>query len=245
MKTVIIVQARMTSTRLPGKVLKEVLGKPLLQYQVERLRQVKLADEIIIATTINMTDQPIVEFCEQFGIPYFRGSEKDVLSRYYYAAKDAHADVIVRITADCPVIDPQVIDKVVSYYYSHQADYDYVSNALTSTYPIGMDTEVFSYKVLHEAYCEAREQPDREHVTPFIYRQPDRYRLANVAYERNESFRRLTVDTIEDFELIKRIIEVLYPINPQFLLEDILEILQCNIEWSLINSKVKQKKYYE
>ncbi|NEO63206.1 MAG: NTP transferase domain-containing protein, partial [Moorea sp. SIO4G2] len=163
MKLVIIVQARMTSTRLPGKVLKQVLGKPLLDYQIERLRRVKLADEIVIATTINQTDEPIVELCNSISIPYFRGSEEDVLARYYGAAVEHQADVVVRVTSDCPLIDPQVIDQVIQFYLDHQGEYDYVSNSLQRTYPRGMDTEVFSFAALDEAFHEASAQPDREH----------------------------------------------------------------------------------
>lgn len=241
MKTVIIVQARMTSTRLPGKVLKKVLGKPLLEYQIERLKRVNLADEIVIATTINSTDLPIVELCNRLSIPYFRGSEDDVLARYYGAAKEHHADVVVRITSDCPLIDPQVIDKVIQFYLEHRYEYDYVSNCLERTYPRGMDTEIFSFIALHQAFVEATAQPEREHVTPFIYMHPERYRLTQVIYSENQSSHRWTVDTPEDFELIKRIIEVLYPQTTKFTLEDCLYLLNLYPDWSLINAYVEQK----
>ncbi|NLX01599.1 MAG: NTP transferase domain-containing protein, partial [Syntrophomonadaceae bacterium] len=168
MKTVIIDQARMTSTRLPGKVMKEVLGKPLLEYQIERLKRTNEADELVIATTTNNTDQPIVEICKRLGVAYYRGSEEDVLSRYYEAATKFGADVVVRVTSDCPLIDPTVVDKVIKHYKDNWDKYDYVSNTLTRTYPRGMDTEVFSYKVLQEVYYNAQEQPEREHVTPYI-----------------------------------------------------------------------------
>ncbi|HBQ25201.1 MAG TPA: acylneuraminate cytidylyltransferase, partial [Syntrophomonas sp.] len=168
MKTIIIVQARMTSTRLPGKVLKEVLGKPLLEYQIERLRQVRLADELVIATTTNDTDQPIVELCEHLGGAYYRGSEEDVLSRYYEAATQFKADAVVRVTSDCSLIDPGVMDEVIGLYINNRDNYDYVSNTLERTYPRGLDTEVFSMAALEKAYKEAGEQPDREHVTLFM-----------------------------------------------------------------------------
>lgn len=245
MKTVIIVQARMTSTRLPGKVLKKVLDKPLLEYQVERLRRVKLADEIVIATTINETDEPIVQLCNSLSIPYFRGSEEDVLSRYYETAKAHQANAIVRVTSDCPLIDPEVINRVIKFYIDHQTKYDYVSNCLERTYPRGMDTEVFSFKALQEAFLEATALPEREHVTPFIHRQPQRYRLASVNSSENQSHHRWTVDTSEDFELIKRIIEAIYPKLPGFALTDCLNLLQKNPTWSNINANVEQKKYGE
>ncbi|MBL1198520.1 MAG: acylneuraminate cytidylyltransferase [Nostoc sp. GBBB01] len=241
MKTVIIVQARMTSTRLPGKVLKKVLHKPLLEYQIERLKRVKLADEIVIATTKNTKDLPIVELCDRLLIPYFRGSEEDVLARYYHTAKEHRADVVVRVTSDCPLIDPQLIDKVIQFYIEDK--YDYVSNSLERSYPRGMDTEVFSFLALHQAFVEATAQPDREHVTPFIYMHPERYRLGNVVYSENQSLHRWTVDTADDFELIKRIIEALYPQIPKFSLEDCLDLLRQYPHWSLTNAHVEQKQY--
>ncbi|CAD5937734.1 cytidylyltransferase domain-containing protein [Planktothrix agardhii] len=243
MKTVIIVQARMTSTRLPGKVLKQVLGKPLLEYQIERLQRVKLANEIVIATTTNETDEPIVELCNRLAVAYFRGSEDDVLSRYYGAATAHKADLVVRVTSDCPLIDPQVIDTVIDYCLQNQSHYDYVSNSLERTYPRGMDTEVFSFSTLQQAFGEATAQPDREHVTPFIYRQPARYRLGHVIYSEDCSHHRWTVDTPEDFELIQKIIEAIYPRKPNFTLEDCLSLLKKHPEWYIINSHVSQKNY--
>ncbi|WP_255547281.1 cytidylyltransferase domain-containing protein [Oxynema sp. CENA135] len=243
MRIVIIVQARMTSTRLPGKVLKQVLGKPLLEYQIERLRRVKLADEIVIATTTNQTDDPIVNLCDRLSVAYFRGSEQDVLERYYQAATAHKADVVIRVTSDCPLIDPQVINQVIDYYLQSQSNYDYVSNSIKRTYPRGMDTEVFSYSVLEQAFLEATAQPDREHVTPFIYRQPQRYRLGHVTYSEDCSHHRWTVDTPEDFELIKKIIETVYPNEPYFTLEDCLGLLQQHPDWYFINSHIEQKNY--
>lgn len=242
MKTVIIVQARMTSTRLPGKVLKTVLGKSLLEYMIERLSRVKLADEIVIATTTNSTDQPIINLCEKLSVSHYRGSEEDVLARYYGAATEHKADVVVRVTSDCPIIDPQVIDEVIQRYLDLK-QYDYVSNGLSRSFPRGMDTEVFSYAALQEAFLEAAEQPDREHVTPFIYRHPERYRLANVLYAQDQSRHRWTVDTMEDFVLIREIIEALYSINPEFSLADVLALMEKNPDWSMINAHVEQKQY--
>lgn len=243
MKKAIIIQARMTSTRLPGKVLKPVLGKPLLLYQLERLKRVKLQDEIIVATTTNREDEPIVEFCDKQLIPYFRGSEEDVLSRYFEAAKEYGVDVIVRITSDCPLIDPQVIDEIITYYSHPQKKNDYVSNTLQRTYPRGMDTEVFSFEVLKEVHKIATELPDREHVTPFIYRHPQIFRVANVTYHEDQSKHRWTVDTPEDFELIKRILENLYPQKPTFLLQDCLTVIKENPDWQELNAHINQKEY--
>jgi spore coat polysaccharide biosynthesis protein SpsF len=233
----------MTSTRLPGKVLKAVLGKSLLEYQIERLRRVKLADAVVIATTTNDTDQPIVDLCNQLTVSYYRGSEFDVLERYYQAALRYSIDVIVRVTSDCPLIDPKVINQVIQFYLENLDRYDYVSNTLSRTYPRGMDTEVFSFQSLQEAFQQATTSPEREHVTPFIYCHPQRYRLGEVSYPSNQSAHRWTVDTPEDFQLIRKILEALYPNQPDFTLEDILRLLAKHPDWTLINSHIEQKSY--
>jgi len=241
MKTVIIVQARMTSTRLPGKVLKTVLGKPLLEYQIERLKRIKLADEIVIATTTNDTDQPIVDLCERLSVAYFRGSEEDVLARYYGAAVAYKADVVVRITADCPVIDPKVCDEIIGYFLKHYNEYDYVR---LEKCPRGLDTEVFSFKALAECFKEAAEQPEREHVTTFIYKShAGRYRIKYMDFPEDLSNHRWTVDTLEDFTLIRNIIVELYPLKSKFDYIDILDVMQKHDDWYFINAAVRQKKY--
>lgn len=242
MKVVIIVQARMTSTRLPGKVLKRVLDKPLLEYQMERLQRVKNADEIVVATTINAADDVIIELCKRLRIAYYRGSEQDVLSRYAEAAHEYDADVVVRITSDCPLIDPQVIEQVIQTYLDNSAEYDYVSNCLERTYPRGLDVEVFSGVILYETCEQSTTHLDREHVTSFIYQQPDRYQIINVKYVQNQSRHRWTVDTAEDFLLVRKIIESLYPQRPQFTLEDCLSLLEDNPGWQDINSNIQQKQ---
>ncbi len=241
MKTVIIVQARMTSTRLPGKVLKEVLGKSLLEYQLERLRRCHLQDGIIIATTTNSTDDPIVDFCKKHGVLFFRGSEHDVLSRYHGAAVEAGADVVVRITSDCPLIDPAIVEQVIRYYHDASGAFDYVSNVVDRRYPRGMDTEVFSMEALATAHQEARDPVHREHVTPFIHRQPERFRIGGVTCPQDLSKHRWTVDTQDDFELIRRILEECYPPHPHFTMNDILRAFDHHPEWMAINAHVEQK----
>jgi spore coat polysaccharide biosynthesis protein SpsF len=241
-KTVIIVQARMTSTRLPGKVLKRVLGKPLLEYQIERIKRVKSADEIVVATTVNRADEEIVEFCDRLSLPFFRGEERDVLSRYHAAAKAFQADVVVRLTSDCPVIDPSVVERVLRHYFDHAMECDYVSNCLKRTYPRGMDTDVFPFRILEQAVLEAAGTGEREHVTPFIYRQAHRFRLSNVEYHEDCSRHRWTVDTEEDFVLIRRIIESLYPRDPAFRMEDILALFERDPGLFHLNAHVEQKK---
>nr|WP_092074318.1 glycosyltransferase family protein [Dendrosporobacter quercicolus]NSL49222.1 glycosyltransferase family protein [Dendrosporobacter quercicolus DSM 1736]SDM88319.1 spore coat polysaccharide biosynthesis protein SpsF [Dendrosporobacter quercicolus] len=240
MNIVIIVQARMTSTRLPGKVLKKVLGKPLLEYQLERLSRVENADGIVIATTTNHTDDPVVELCQRLQIPFWRGAEEDVLARYYEAANYFRADVVVRVTADCPVIDPAIVRKAIACYMENKQCYDYVR---LENYPRGLDTEVFPASVLADCYHEASAQPDREHVTPFIYRHPERYRVKKLYCKQDYSHHRWTVDTPEDFELIRRIIAELYSVKPEFGLADMLAVIAEHPYWCEINKAVQQKTY--
>lgn len=240
-RVVMIVQARMGSTRLPKKVLKKVMGKPLLDYQIERLRKVLSVDEIVVATTTNQEDQVLVDFCVSKKIPFFLGSSEDVLDRFYQAAKRFHADVVVRITSDCPLIDPACIEEVIQLYLTHQPPYAYVSNALKRSFPIGMDAEVFSFAALEEAAKEATAPEEREHVTPFIYRHPERYACGIVTHAPNLSHLRLTVDTREDFMLISNILEALYPRTPNFTLDDILKTLKKHPTWPQINAHIPHK----
>ncbi|MBN1213504.1 MAG: glycosyltransferase family protein [candidate division Zixibacteria bacterium] len=243
MKAALIIQARMNSTRLPGKVLKEVLGRPLLFYQLERLRRVCLQDEIIIATTVNKADETIVAFCEKQGVPCHRGSEEDVLARYLETADVFGVSDIVRITADCPLIDPAIIDRVIKVYFDGRGEIDYAANTLERTFPRGMDCEVFSFEVLKEINDRAAEISDREHVTSYIYKHPEKYRLKNIAGDKDHSAHRWTVDTPEDFELIRRMIKELYPVKPAFHMADCLEVLARHPDWIKINQHVKQKAF--
>jgi spore coat polysaccharide biosynthesis protein SpsF len=241
LKVVAIIQPRMNSTRLPGNILYKVMDTELLAYQIERVKRATLIDEIIVATTTNPGDEPIVDLCQKLGIAYYRGSELDVLTRYYEAAAAYRADVIVRLTSDCPVIDPFTIDRVISHYLFHTVHVDYTSNFLNRSYPRGMDTEVFSMEALRIAQHEATLMHDREHVTPYIYTNPDKFALESVHYMTIESHHRWTVDTPEDFQLISKIIESLYPTKPNFTLEDMLALLQEHPEWIEINAFIKQK----
>lgn len=242
MSTVIIAQARMTSTRLPGKVLKTVLGKPLLTYFVERLRRVALADKVVIATTTNTSDEPIVNLCRMMQVSFTRGSESDVLSRYYDAAMVTGANTIVRVTSDCPLIDPLLVDETIRLFHDNSLRFDYVSNSLESKYPLGMGVEVFTMQALKEAHTEGISNAEREHVTPFLYTHPERYRIGGVRSPRDLSQHRWTVDTPEDLELVTRIIQALYPLKPDFDLADILELVAGHPDWPLINAHIRQKK---
>jgi spore coat polysaccharide biosynthesis protein SpsF len=240
-KTVGIVQARMTSTRLPGKILKEVLGKPLLQYELERLRRIPSLDGLVVATTTNADDDPVIALCEKMGVASYRGSEHDVLSRYYEAASARGAESVVRFTADCPLIDPGLSEKVIRFYLDNKDSFGYCC-ADVSSYPRGTDTEIFSFKALAEAHAEGHTPPDREHVTYFIRMRPERYRRWSLTDDRGWGRYRLTVDTPEDFALIKAIIERLYPSNENFTIGDVAALLEREPALAAINESVKQKK---
>ncbi len=241
-RVVIIIQARMTSTRLPGKVMKRVLGKPLLAYLIERVSRVKNAAQLVIATTKNKDDDVITGFCKENRVLVYRGKEHDVLSRFYEAAVTYSADVVVRLTADCPLLDPVIIDSVIAHYLENEGKFDYVSNTQQRTFPRGMDVEVFSFDALAEAFYYSEIEGEREHVTPYIYNNVDKYTLGGVVCEKNLSQYRLTVDTEEDFQLIDKILTTLYPENTTFTMWDVMRLLGRYPEWNKINEDVKQKK---
>lgn len=242
MKVVAITQARMTSTRLPGKVMKIVAGKSLLAHHVERVARAHTIDAVVVATTTNSTDDVIAAWCATEGVACHRGPEDDVLRRYVGAARAHRADVVVRVTSDCPLIDPEVIDRTVSRFIERAGELDYASNRLVQTYPRGLDTEVLSARALFDADREAVEPADREHVTLFVWRQPNRFRLLNVSSGGDYSQHRWTVDTPEDFELVRRMIEDLCPTNPEFGWRDCLACLDRNPDWFALNAHVRQKE---
>jgi spore coat polysaccharide biosynthesis protein SpsF len=231
----------MTSTRLPGKILREVLDKPLLQYELERLKEIPSLDELVVATTVNADDNPVAALCDRLGVPTHRGSEHDVLSRYYEAAVKFRADAVVRFTADCPLIDPDLSDTVIRHYLDNAEDLDYCGTDV-STYPRGVDTEVFSFSALEEAHREGCTPPDREHVTYFIHQRPQRYRIWRERSGRGWGKYRLTVDTPEDFALIREVIGRLYPINDKFRLEDVIALLEDHPNLAELNEMIRQKE---
>ena len=241
-KTAAIIQARMGSTRLPGKVMKDLKGKPVLWHVIERVKQAKNIDQIIIATTTAKRDKIIFKKAKEWGIKAYQGSEEDVLARYYEVANKYEIDTVVRITSDCPLIDPYVIDEIVEYY--NKNNYTLVTNAGSDlnnrTYPRGLDTEVFSFEVLEKAYKNVEKKYQREHVTPYIY---ENYN--DIFYYKNNkdlSNYRLTLDTKEDFELIKILYDKLYQGEHDFYLNEIIEVLNKNKELLKINQKIKQKE---
>ena len=239
--TMIVVQARLGSTRLPGKIFKPVLNKPLLSYQIERLGRVTSVQGIVIATTTNVQDQPIVDYCNHNGLHCISGSEDDVLSRYIAACDVFGLDVVVRVTSDCPLIDPDLIEKGVRHFLEAYETLDYLSICHNRSYPIGMDFEIMRVDALKKAYFEAQTSVEKEHVTPYIWKRPELFRLANMQQSLDESSYRLTVDTQEDYLLIQNILESLYPKNPEFTLKDVMSLLEKHPDWAKSNAHVVHK----
>ncbi len=235
------IEARMASTRLPGKVLADCVGKPMLELMIERLRRVPSLDGIVVATTVNGSDDPVAALAERLGVGCWRGSEEDVLSRVLEAAREHGIDVIVELTGDCPLIDPVVVERVIAEYRERKVDY--VSNVLTRSYPIGMDTQVFSTAVLADVARRTDDAADHEHVSLYIYRHPEIYGLANVSAppELARSELRLTLDTPEDLHVIRSVFEALYPGDPAFSLADILQFLDVSPEVAAVNAAVEHR----
>jgi len=241
MTTIATIEARMTSSRLPGKVLMPCQGQPMLALMVERLRQVPSLDGIVVATTVNQADDPIEALAKELGIGCWRGSEDDVMMRVLDAAKAHGADVIVETTGDCPLIDPAIVETCVRRYF--ELGVDYLSNVLERSFPIGMDTQVFSTAILADAASRTTDPADHEHVSLFIYRHPELYRLANVSAPpgQHDPHLRLTLDTNQDFLLIERIFAALRDGDPHFGLTDILTLLGDHPEWRKINDHVAHR----
>jgi spore coat polysaccharide biosynthesis protein SpsF len=241
MKYLVTIEARMRSSRLPGKVLKPILGRPMLALMIERLQQARTIDGIVVATTINPSDDPIAELAGELEVGCFRGSEEDVLARVLGAARSYGGDVIVETTGDCPLNDPAIVDKVVSDYRIGGADF--VSNTLQYSTPIGTDVRVFSSESLAEINRISKDPADHEHVSLHYWEHPEKYRLRNVAtgLPPEVADLRLTVDTPEDFELVRQVFEELYPVKRIFSLSDILELFRRRPDLPEINRAVRQK----
>lgn len=236
-RVVTIIQARMTSTRLPGKVLAEVMGKPLLAYQIERLRRVRLHDEIAVATTTNHEDDGIVVLAAAMGCKVFRGSEHDLIARYIGAAAVFGADIIHRIGADDPFCDPAVIDACIALLIAGR--YDRVQSF---AYPLGLNPEVFTRAAILRA-DEATEADEREHIGPYWERRPRSFRLGILPGPFDQYHRRVTLDTPEDLEFHRRVLTDLYPVNPQFDTHDLLAYLDAHPEVEAINRHVEQVQW--
>jgi spore coat polysaccharide biosynthesis protein SpsF (cytidylyltransferase family) len=238
MKTLAIVQARMGSSRLPGKVLMDLAGETVLARVIRRSARAALVDQIVVATSSSPMDDAVVSECVRLKVEHFRGSESDVLDRYYRCAQAFCASAVVRITADCPVIDPALVDLTIRAFRRDPCDY--ASNALVPGYPRGLDVEVFTMSALRRAWHEARKPYEREHVTPYFYEHPELFGLVSVNAERDHSDLRWTLDTVEDLELLRAIYARLGE-RDDFCWEDVLQIVEGEPQLSLINSHVVQK----
>jgi len=241
MKIVATIEARMTSSRLPGKVLMEAVNKPMLHHLVTRLRAVPSIDVIVLAITTNSTDDILVSFAESEGIAYFRGSEDNVMERVIGAADSVNADVVVEITGDCPIIDYEVIDQAIRMFLVHDADY--VSNVDVRSYPDGMDVQVFRLDTLKRSASMTTDSLEQEHVTLHIRKHPELFTKLHLVAppEIRWPELRLTLDEMADYELLKRVIEYFGQDYPLFTCLDIVRLLRNNIDWVDINKAVQSK----
>jgi spore coat polysaccharide biosynthesis protein SpsF len=247
-KILLIIQARRGSTRLRDKILLHLYGKELLVRMVERVKASRYGKNVLVATTNNKDDDVIVDICKRKKILFFRGTEFDLLDRHYRASLYFNADVVAKIPSDCPLIDPVIIDKVFDYFFSSEQNFDYVSNLHPATYPDGNDVEVMKFGALESAWENAKEFYQREHTTPYIWDNPDLFKIGNVKWESGLDYsmsHRFTIDYNEDYEFIKKVFEELYPSNPLFGLDDILNLIENQKpELKKINKKYLGVNWY-
>jgi len=230
---IVIIQARMGSTRLPGKILKPILGKPMLALMLERIKKATKPNGMIVATTDKSKDNATANLAEKYGVKIFRGSEKDVLDRFYRTAQETNADTIVRLTGDCPLHDPHVIDEVIERFFSKQCDY----TSTPQNYPEGLDAEVFSFRALEIAWKNGKLPSEREHVSPYIKNHPELF-IIDEQWRRgieDNSSMHWSVDTEADFNFVTKVFEKLYPKNQSFHKEDVLQLLREHPELLEIN----------
>ena len=242
-----IIQARLGSSRLPGKVMLLLAGKPLILRMYERVACSKYAGKIVVAITEEEDDNDLFKLCKQYNIETFRGNTLDLLDRHYEAAKQYGTDAVVKIPSDCPLIDPEIIDKVILYYINNRDKYDFVSNLHPPTYPDGNDVEIMSFEALEKAWINAKKDFEREHTTPYIWENPDKFRIWNVVWEKGFDYsmtHRFTIDYKEDYEFIKRVYDELYHQNNRFGLNDILELLEKKPEIKKINELYAGVNWY-
>jgi len=238
-----IVQVRMGSTRLEHKSLKDICGRPLIWHVVNRLKPSKKIDKIVLATTDNPQDDALERWALDNKIDCYRGKEEDVLDRFYQAAKNFKADIIVRITADDPFKDPAIIDQVIDLFEDDNLDFAY--NNKPATFPEGLDVEVFSFKSLETAWSQAKDSFSREHVTPYFYNNPGMFKRKCLTYPIDLSYLRWTIDTQEDFDMASVVYEELFRLNENFSMSDILSLLERRPEIAQINSKVARSAMYK
>lgn len=241
-KIVCIIQARMGSSRLPGKVIRDLCGKPMIEHIYDRVKKVKLINEVIIATTTSNQDNILCNVLEQKNIKYYRGSEDDVLGRYTEVAKKTKADIIIRITGDCPLVDPMLINDVIKRFL--EKEYDYMSPKSECGLIRGLDTEIFTFDALKKADVLAKDNVSREHVTLYMYRNPDKFKIGlfPIPAHLNNTQIRLTVDEIQDYRLINTIYNILYEEEEIIKIQDVLELLYARKDLIDMNVEVKQKK---
>jgi spore coat polysaccharide biosynthesis protein SpsF len=228
-KIVIVVQARMSSGRLPGKVLMSILGKSLLYRMVERLQMMSHRAQIVIATSKDETDDVIETEARQMNIACYRGSMNNLLDRHYQAAKYLGARIVLKIPSDCPLIDPVIIDQALDLYFANPSEYDYVSNLHPATFPDGNDVEIMTMDCLERTWKEAKRPLELEHTTPYIWENPEKFSVGNVIWDTGLDYsmsHRFTIDYEADYQFIKRVYEELYPEKPGFFCEDILDLLE-------------------
>jgi spore coat polysaccharide biosynthesis protein SpsF len=242
MRTIGIIQARMGSTRLPGKVLAKIGDKSMLARVVIRSRQASTLDSITVATTTESTDDAIVRECERLGVPSFRGNPEDVLDRYYSAATKNGAEEVVRITSDCPFLDPPIVDQIVGLLHQNRADY--ASNTVERTFPLGLDAEAFTFQALQTAWKEAKKPFERAHVTPYIWQRPDRFRIRQVKADADYHAHRWTVDTPEDLEFARATYARLRD-REGFGWREVLRLVQEDPALEALNRHVRQKALEE
>ncbi|MDR3668376.1 MAG: glycosyltransferase family protein [Ignavibacteriaceae bacterium] len=247
MNTVIIIQARVGSSRLPGKTMLPLGEEPLLLRMIERVRAAKTSKTIVVATTEEEADDQISELCITEGINIYRGHSTNLLDRHFKAALNYDPTIVVKIPSDCPLIDPGVIDKVLDFYIMNMDKYDYVSNLHPASYPDGNDVEVMTFNTLYRTWLYAGKQFELEHTTPYIWENPDKFRIGNVEWETGMNYsmtHRFTIDYIEDYMFIKAIYDELYPTNPLFSMDDILYLLEKKPELMEINRKYTGVNWY-
>ena len=230
-----ILQARMRSTRLPGKVMLSLCGKPMLARQIERMKRAQLLDGIVLAASDDVADELLFPIAQEQGVNFFRGSAHNVLDRYHGAAQKFNASVIVRVTGDCPLIDPEVIDRVIETYLDSKCDY--ISNWFKPTFPDGLDVEVFSFKVLEHMRQNAKLPSELEHVTRFVLNNQEHFNIKNYAHSEDLSKLRWTVDELDDFIFVSKIYELLFWQNQAFNFHDILAVLKDHSMLTALNAK--------
>jgi spore coat polysaccharide biosynthesis protein SpsF len=231
-----VLQARVSSTRLPGKVLQPILGEPMIARQIERVQRATTVDALVVATSVDSSDDPLAELCARLGVTCHRGSLDDVLDRVLGAARTFGADHVVRLTGDCPLADPAVIDDVVRLHL--RGGYEYTGNVNPPTFPDGIDVEVVAIRALETAWCEAHRASQREHVTLMLREHPERFSIGNLVHTPDLSALRWTVDEPSDLEFVRRIYGALYVANPMFGMDDVLRVLEKHPELNLVNQGI-------